>query len=294
MKKVGFIGLGLMGGPMAANVARAGYPLTVYNRTPEKAVPLHQLGARVANNPKEVVEASDVVITMLTDARAVEAVLSGESGMLAGARSGKVLIDMSTVAPQDSRRIAQQVNVRGIQMLDAPVIGSTGPAASGTLGIMVGGEKGVFEAQRDLLGTMGKDLYYMGPQGCGAQMKLCMNLLVAAQLVSLAEALVMATKAGLDKGQAGQIIASSVLASNLIIRKVPNIVNNDYAPAFSLKHMQKDMGLILRTADDVGVALPASSVIHQLFTAAKVSGYAEEDSSAIFCLLAEMAGIELS
>jgi len=293
MKRVGFIGLGLMGGPMAANIARAGYPLTVYNRTASKTEPLRELGARVAASPKEAAEYSDVVVTMLSEGRAVEQVVFAQDGLLAGARAGLVIIDMSTIAPDETRSIAARLSPHQVKMLDAPVMGSTGPAAAGTLGIMVGGEEEVFQAQRDLLGVMGKDLYYLGSQGSGAQMKLSMNLLVAAQLASLCEAMVMASKAGLDLAQAGQIIASSGIASNLISRKVANIVKQDYTPAFALKHIHKDLGLIVRTAESVGAAIPVTSLIHQLYTAAREQGHGEEDSAALFYLLAEMAGLKL-
>ncbi len=292
MKKIGFIGLGLMGGPMAANFARAGYPLTVYNRSPEKCEPLRVLGARVAASPAEVAQASEVVITMLSDARAVESVIFGTDGVLAGAQAGMVLIDMSTISPDESRRIAARLADHGIAMLDAPVMGSTGPAAAGQLGIMVGGDEQVFLANRDVLSVMGKDLYYMGPHGSGAQMKLSMNLMVAAQLASLCEALVMAAKAGLDLKLAGRIISDSGIASNLIIRKVNAINNADYAPAFHLKHLLKDLGLIIRTGEAVGAPLPVTSVIHQLYISAKEQGHGDEDSIALFTLMTEMAGLK--
>lgn len=292
MQKVGFIGLGLMGGPMAANVARAGYPLTVYNRTVAKAEALRELGAQVASSPQGVAEASDVVITMLSDETAVRSVLYGETGLLAGAREGMLLIDMSTVAPEQSRRISTDLEARGLKMLDVPVMGSTGPAKEGTLGLLVGGDRGVFEAQRELLGVMGQNIFYMGPQGSGAMMKLSMNLLVAAQITSLAEAIVLAVKGGLDLDQVGQIIASSGMASNLVERKVGNIVDNNYQPAFPLTHIHKDLGLMVHTAATLGAALPVTSVVHQLYTAAKEGGHADKDSAAIYCLLAEMAGLE--
>lgn len=292
-QKVGFIGLGLMGGPMAANVARAGFPLTVYNRSSEKAAPHEALGARVAASPREVARSSDVIITMLSDAGAVETVLLGDDGILAAARPGMVLIDMSTVAPDQSRHIASLVEAHGMKMLDAPVLGSTGPARDGTLQIVVGGDEAVFEAQRELLSAMGKDLYYMGPQGSGTTAKLCLNLLVAAQVTSLSEAMALAAKGGLNLEQLGGIISTSNLASNLIQRKVPGIVAGNFQAAFPLKHMHKDLGLIVRTGDALGVSLPATGVMHQLFTAARAGGHAEEDFSAIYRLLAGMAGLSV-
>lgn len=291
-QRVGFIGLGLMGGPMAANVARAGYPLTVYNRTPDKAEPLKELGAEVVSSPREVAQHSDVIITMLAETAAVQAVLTGPDGVLAGAKPGMVLIDMSTVAPAQSRETAAMLNAQGLVMLDAPVVGSTGPATAGTLTIVVGGERTVFEAQKDLLGSMGSTLHYMGPQGSGAHVKLCFNLLVAAEMAALAEAMALAAKGGLDLKQVGEMIAASNISSGLIQRKVSNIVENSYEPAFPLKHMHKDLGLMVNTAASLGVSLPGVGVMHQMFTAARSQGHADADFSAIYNLLAGMAGLD--
>jgi len=292
MRKVGFIGLGLMGGPMAANVARAGYPLTVYNRTAEKTEPLKALGATVVASPKEVAQNSETIITMLSDAAAVKAVLESDNGLLAGAEAGSVLIDMSTVAPDQSQAIGAMLAEHEMKMLDAPVGGSTGPAREGTLSIVVGGDEAVFEAHKELLGVMGKDVFYLGPQGSGATMKMAFNLIVAAQMISLAEAMVLAIKGGIGAQVAGEILAGRNFSSGLIRRKVQNIVNADYTPAFPLKHMQKDLGLMVRTGDRSGVTLPATSATHQTFTAAKTRGHADEDFSAVFSLLSEMAGLE--
>jgi len=291
MQRVGFVGLGLMGGPMAANVARGGYPLAVYNRSPAKCQPLQALGATVASSPREVAEASQVIITMLADAPAVEAVLRGPPGLLAGGRPGTVLIDMSTVSPAQSRRIAGEVGEHGWKMLDAPVFGSTGPAKEGTLGILVGGEKDVFETHREILGKMGKHLYYFGPNGNGAAAKLCFNLMVAAQVVGLAEAMSLGAKSGLDLDLLGQAILDSPVASMLVQRKVPAIVRRDFAPAFPLKHMHKDLGLMIDTGHEKGVPLPVTGEVHELFTAAKACGHGDQDFAAVFLQLLKMAGL---
>lgn len=290
MQKVGFIGLGLMGGPMAANVARAGFPLTVFNRSPEKANPVVQLGANLVKSPKEVAENSEVVVTMLSDAAAVGAVLDGEDGLVAGAGEDMVLIDMSTVSPTESRKTADFLGKHGIRMLDAPVYGSTGPATDGTLGIMVGGDRELFESQKPLLGAMGKNIFYMGDLGSGAAVKLCFNLMVAGQIISLAEAMVLAANAGLDLKQVGEVVTSSGINSNLIERKVDNIVTGNFAPAFPLKHMHKDLGLMVNASIDLDAALPSTGLTHQLYTAAKASGFGDDDFSAIFKVLREMAG----
>ena len=290
-QRVGFIGLGLMGAPMAANVARAGYPLLVYNRSGDKAAPLRELGAAVVETPKEVAAGSDVVITMLSDASAVEQVLRGEDGLLAGGRPGMVLIDMSTVAPEQSRSIAIEIGARGWQMLDAPVFGSTGPAKDGKLGIMVGGDAALFEAQRELLGVLGKFLTHLGPQGAGAVAKLAFNLMVAAQLTSLAEAMTLAVRGGIEAQKMAEVILASNVSSELIQRKVGSIVSGNFAPAFPLRHMHKDLGLMIDTGHAMMVPLPATAAIHELFTTAMARGRGDQDFMAIYGLLAELAGL---
>ena len=288
MKKVGFIGLGLMGAPMAANVARAGYPLTVYNRTRSKAEAHKALGAQVVDTPAEVAAQADVVITMLADAAAVQQVLFGQAGLLEG--GSPTVIDMSTIAPDQSQAIAARLAQAGAKMMDAPVTGSTGPAEKGTLGILVGGEQELLAENRDLLETMGT-VHYFGPQGSGTLVKMSFNLMVGAQIVSLAEAMLLSAKGGIDLKHLGDVIADSGIASNLIRRKIPRIVAGEFDPAFPLKHMQKDLGLMVRTSDTLGAPVPATGINHQLYTAARESGLAESEFAAIYQLLAKMAGM---
>lgn len=288
MKKVGFVGLGLMGGPMAANVARAGYPLTVYNRTRSKAEAHKALGAQVVDSPAQVADQAEVVITMLSDAAAVKQVLFGQAGLLAG--GAPIVIDMSTIAPDQSQSIAARLAEAGARMLDAPVTGSTGPAEKGSLGILVGGDEALLAEQRELLETMGT-VHYFGPQGSGTLAKMAFNLMVGAQMVSLAEAMVLAAKGGLDLRYIGEVIGESGIASNLIRRKIPRLVNGEFDPAFPLKHMQKDLGLMVRTSEKLGAALPATGINHQLYTAAKAGGLDEKDFAAVYQLLAELAGL---
>ncbi len=291
MQPVGFIGLGLMGEPMASNLARGGYPLTVYNRTASKARSLQSLGAKLAASPREVARASQVVITMLADAPAVQAVLEGPEGLLAGGRPGMVLIDMSTVSPAQSRRHALTVAQHGWKMLDAPVFGSTGPAKEGTLGILVGGEREVFEAQREILAKLGKHIFHFGPSGSGAVAKLCFNLMVAAQVAGLAEAMTLGAKAGIDLGLLGEAVLASPVASALVQRKVPLIVSRDFPAAFPLKHMHKDLGLMIDTGHEILAPLPVTSEVHELFSAARACGHADQDFAAVFLQLMEMAGL---
>ena len=292
MKRVGFVGLGLMGGPMAANVVHGGFPLTAFNRSSAKAEPLRALGAKLAATPRDVAAASDVVICMLTDAAAVHNVLTGEYGLLAGCRKGMTLIDMSTVAPEQSRDTAAGIAGYGWEMLDAPVFGSTGPAREGKLGIMVGGEAALFEEHRDLLATMGTIILHLGPQGSGALAKLCFNLMVAAQVGSLAEAMTLAAKGGVSLEAMGTIIKSSPIVSNLIERKIGNIVAGDYAPAFPLKHLHKDLGLMTDTAREIGAQLPVTEALYALCSEAMARGLGDLDSAALYRQLASMAGLE--
>ncbi len=290
MKNVGFVGLGLMGAPMAANVAKAGFPLTVYNRSAAKAEPLRALGAAVAATPRELATRSDVVITMLSDAAAVEQVVRGEEGLLAGGRPGSVLIDMSTVSPEQSRSMAIELGVQGWKKLEAPVFGSTGPAKDGTLGIMVGGDPALLEEHRDLLAVLGNRIFHMGRMGAGTVAKLAFNLMVAAQFQSLAEAMALAAQGGVDPEKTGELIAATPVASDLIKRKIGNIVGDNYAPAFPLKHMHKDLGLMIDTGHSLGVPLPATGAIHETYTAARSRGFGDLDSMAVFCLLTEWSG----
>lgn len=290
METVGFIGLGLMGGPMAANVAKSDFSLTVYNRSPDKSEPLLALGAKAATSPAEAAAAADAIVLMLSDAAAVESVLFGLQGVASAAKDGAVVIDMSTIAPDQSIDHARRLEQMGLSMLDAPVYGSTGPAAAGTLGILVGGPAAAVEAHRPLLESMGS-VFHFGPQGSGALAKIAFNLMVAGQMTSLAEAMVLAAKGGLDLEQFGRMVTGSGISSNLIERKVRKIVEMDDSPAFPLKHMQKDLGLMVRTADMLGSALPATGVLHQMFTAARERGLADKDFAAIYWLMADLAGL---
>jgi 3-hydroxyisobutyrate dehydrogenase-like beta-hydroxyacid dehydrogenase len=291
-KRVGFIGLGLMGRPMSTNLGKAGYPLTVFDSLPEKMAPLKDIGASVAGSSREVAQSSDVVITMLNDAPAVDRALSGPEGLLAGARKGLVWVDMSTIGPQEARAFAARAEAVGIHKLEAPVFGSTGNAADGSLGLMVGGEQDVFESHKDVLGVLGKHLFYLGSHGSGATAKLACNLMVAAQVFSMAEAMTLAAKGGIPLSRMGEIIAASGFVSGLIQRKIPNMVTGDYAPAFSVKNVHKDLELMVRTAHEQRMALPMAGMMHQMYCAAMASGMADQDFAAIFRVVGGLAGMK--
>ncbi len=291
-KRVGFIGLGLMGQPMSTNLARAGYPLIVFDSLAERMAPLTELGAKAAASAREIAGGSDVVITMLNDASSVDRALSGPDGLLAGGRAGLVWVDMSTIGPDEARGFAARAEAKGIHKWEAPVFGSTGNAKDGTLGLMVGGEASVFEAHRDVLGVLGKHLFYLGPAGSGATAKLACNLMVAAQVFSMAEAMVLAAKGGIPLAQMGEIIAASGFVSALITRKIPNMVSGDYSPAFSVKNLHKDLELMVRTAHHQSASLPMAALMHQMYCAAMASGLADQDFAAIFKVMGGLAGMK--
>lgn len=291
-KRIGFVGLGAMGRPMAHNLLKAGFPVTVYNRTPEKAQPLVEAGASLAASLAELAANNDVIITMLTDGPAVAAAVEGEDGLLAHYRPGQVHIDMSTIAPQESRQFAARARDRGVTWLDAPVSGTVKPAIDGTLVILVGGDAETFEAHRDLFAAMGKAAFHFGESGQGSVAKLVVNSMLGVQIQALSEALVLAEKAGLDRGQVLEMIGTTAVASPIVLAKAPSLLREQFPSAFALALQHKDLGLAVNLAHGVGAAMPATAATHQTFTAAKAGGLGSEDMAAIFRQLRRLAGLE--
>ncbi|MFD2169177.1 NAD(P)-dependent oxidoreductase [Tumebacillus lipolyticus] len=288
---IGWIGLGNMGRPMVSNLLKAGYEVTVYNRTAGNAAPLVEQGAKLASSPKELAEQVELVITMVSDADALQAVLAGESGVLAGVRAGQTVIDMSTVAPDMSRNAAAQLLEKGVQFLDAPVSGSVKPATDGTLVILVGGDRNSFDQHVPIFEVLGKKAFYFGPNGAGASAKLAINMLLGISLQGLSEALVLGAKAGLDRATLLEMIGTTACASPIVALKTQNILADQYQAAFALKHMEKDFGLALEAARKSETALPATAAAHQTFVAAKANGHGEEDIMAILLQLEQMSGL---
>ncbi len=272
---VGLIGLGLMGQPMAANLIKAGFRITVWNRTRAKTEDLAQRGALVATSPREAAAASDVLITMVSDPPALEEVLWGPSGALEGLRRSSVLIDSSTVAPALARRIAAACAERGAEFLDAPVTGGTWGAEKGELVFMVGGHGETLARVEPVLGAMGKRWFHLGPHGSGQTVKLAMNMILALQVDALAEALALVTRAGVAGERLVEVMQSSMARSPLLDIKAPMILQADYAPSFPLRLMHKDLGLALDLANQLGVALPATAAAREIYNAVK--GAAKED-----------------
>jgi 3-hydroxyisobutyrate dehydrogenase-like beta-hydroxyacid dehydrogenase len=272
---VGFIGLGLMGRPMAANLLKAGYDLTVWNRTASRADDLVAQGAKRAATPREVAAASEVLFTIVSDPPALESVLWGETGVFAGLRRGSVLVDSSTVSPSLERRIAAAAASQGAEFLEAPVTGGTWGAEKGELVFMVGGEAETLKRIEPVLGVLGKRWFHLGPHGAGQTVKLAMNLLLVLEVEAFAEALALVTRAGLPGERLFEVMQTSMGRSGLLDIKGPMMLKGEYKPSFPLRLMHKDMGLALDLANQLGVPLPSAASTREVLSAVK--GAAKED-----------------
>jgi len=289
MQRIGFIGLGLMGQPMARRLLEAGYPLTVWNRTAEKAMDLLAAGASWSTSPKAVAQASDVVITMVTDSAASEEVSCGAGGVLEGAHPGLILIDMSSIAPEMSRSIAERAKSSGVPMLDAPVTGNPKVASDGKLGIMVGGPKETFDACLPIFEKLGVKVVYVGGNGMGTTLKLVNNLIMGVAIEAVAEALVLATKAGIDPRKVIEITSVGGARTGAMETRGPRMIKREFSPHFSANNMHKDLSMALKLAEECGVSLPATSISREILRAAKSQGKGELDSCVVLTVLEAMA-----
>jgi 3-hydroxyisobutyrate dehydrogenase len=278
---VGFIGLGLMGRPMAANLFKAGFPVTVWNRTRARADEIAKLGARVAASPRDAAAAADILITMVSDPPALESVLWGAEGALEGLRRGSVYLDSSTVAPSLARRIASASAERGVEFLDAPVTGGTWGAEKGELIFMVGGAKETLVRAETVLGAMGKRWFHLGPHGAGQTVKLAMNMILALQVDALAEAIALVAGAGIPAPNLIEVLQSSMARAPVLDIKAPMILERNYAPSFPLRLMHKDLGLALDLANQLGVALPATAAAREIYNSVKGSAKEDLDYAAV-------------
>jgi 3-hydroxyisobutyrate dehydrogenase-like beta-hydroxyacid dehydrogenase len=272
---VGFVGLGLMGRPMALNLLRAGFPLVVWNRTSAKADDVVKAGARLAGSPRELAAAADVGMTIVSDPPAVEAVLFGDDGVLAGLRAGGLLVDSSTVSPALATRAAASCAERGAAFLDAPVTGGTWGAEKGELVFMIGGDAAVLERARPVLEAMGKRFFHLGPHGAGQTVKLAMNLLLALEVGALSEALSLVVRAGLPAERLVEVMQASMGRAPVLDVKAPLMIEERYAPSFPLRLMHKDLGLALDLGNRLGVPLPTAAASREVYSA--VRGASSED-----------------
>ena len=287
---VGFIGLGIMGLPMAGHILKSGYPLTVYNRTRSKTGSLEAAGAAVAASPREVAANSRMIITMVSDSPDVEAVVAGPEGVLEGIRPGSVVMDMSTISPQVERELDEQLRSKGCALVDAPVSGGDVGAQNATLAIMAGGDREAFDRAVPIFETMGKTITYCGPVGSGQLTKLCNQILVAVTLMGVSEALVFAGKNGLDQGVMIEAVKGGAAGSWQLSNLAPRVVNRDFAPGFMVDLIQKDLRLVMESGAAAQAALPASSLVNQLFRTSQARGEGLEGTQALVKVLEQLAG----
>jgi len=293
MQRVGFIGIGLMGSQMSRRILEGGYSLTVWNRSKEKAGHLMAAGAKWENSPQAVAQASDVVITMVTDSAASEEVICGQNGILEGAHPGLVLIDMSSIAPEMSRSIAERARAKGVSMLDAPVTGNPKVASEGKLGIMAGGPQQTFEACLPILEKMGVKIIHVGENGKGTTLKLINNLVMGVAIEAVAEALVLASKAGIEPQKVLEITSVGGARTGAMEVRGPWMINHQFSPHFSVNNMYKDLSSAMKLADEVGVSLPAASITREILRAAKSQGKGGLDSAVVVTVLESMANTEI-
>jgi len=292
--RIGFIGLGVMGKPMAKNLLKAGYSLFVCKHIDPRPVnELVAAGAQEVVSPKQVAEMSDIVITMLPDSAEVEEVVLGENGLLKGARKGLVIIDMSSIAPSTSRRIAEEAEKRGVEVLDAPVSGGETGAIQGTLAIMVGGKEATFSKCIDILRALGKSIVRVGDAGAGQVAKLANQIIVALNIAALSEAFVLGAKAGVDPRIMYQAIRTGFAGSNVLDAKIPTILERNFKPGFKIRLHHKDLKNALETARELKVPILLTSLVQQVLCTLINEGKGEEDHSAIINFSERLANIEV-
>lgn len=289
MQRIGFVGIGLMGQQMSRRLLAAGFPVMVWNRTKARAADLLAAGAAWGESPRALAEASDVVIVMVTDSAASEAVIAGPQGVLAGAHPGLTLIDMGSVAPETSRAMAERARAKGVPMLDAPVTGNPKVASEGKLGIMVGGPQATFDACLPIFQAMGVKIIHVGENGKGTTLKLINNLIMGVAIQAVAEALVLAQKAGIDPVKVQEITSVGGARTGAMETRGRRMITHDFSPHFSANNMYKDLSTALKLADEVGASLPATSIAREMLRAVKSQGKGELDSCAVLTVIEALA-----
>ncbi|TAL37441.1 MAG: 2-hydroxy-3-oxopropionate reductase [Alphaproteobacteria bacterium] len=281
-EKLGFIGLGIMGLPMALNLRRAGFPLSVYNRTKSRTVPLKDAGAAICTSPKDVAANSDIIFICVSDTPDVNEVLFGKEGVAAGAKKGSVVVDMSTISPDSTRRFAADLKMAGIDMLDAPVSGGEAGAIAGSLSIMVGGKEEVCRRVLPFFQKLGKNIVLVGDHGAGQVAKACNQIVIAVTIEAVGEALLLAEKSGVSGHKVREALMGGFAGSKVLEVHGNRMLNDDYKPGFKAKLHRKDMGIVLDTAKNLQLPLPATTLVTLHMDEVIKSGDGELDSSAIF------------
>ena len=292
-KNVGIIGLGIMGMPMARNLIKAGFEVTAYNRTASKVEKIAAEGAVKADSPKEVAMKNPVIITMVSDTPDVESVILGKNGVIEGINPDAVVIDMSTISPQATLKIAARLREKKAHMLDAPVSGGEGGAIAGTLSIMVGGDAVILERCRPILAAMGKTITHIGENGMGQTTKLMNQILVAGNLNAVCEALVFAQKQGVDLNKAIEAVKGGAAGSWQLTNLGPRIIKRDFQPGFMVDLLQKDLRLVMEGSDLNKIPLPSTALIHQLFDSLEAAGDGKCGTQALVKVVERLAAVEV-
>ncbi|MEM7345535.1 MAG: NAD(P)-dependent oxidoreductase [Chloroflexota bacterium] len=293
MANLGYVGLGEMGGGMVKRLLAAGHTVTGYNRTKAKADPFIEMGMQWAASPKQVVEASDIIFSMVTNTTAVQAITQGPDGILAGLTPDKIYVDMSTMSPNYSRELAQQVSGQtGSIMLDAPVSGSTITLEQGKATFMVGGDEGAFEKAKPILEDIGPNVFHVGENGKAVALKIAINLSLAVQMLGFSEGVLLAEKSGIAREKAVEVMLNSVIASPMVVYRGPFVLGQPEGVLFDCSMMQKDMNLAIELGQELDVPLPTTAATNEMLTAAKGMGLGHYDFSIIFDALARMSGVE--
>ena len=292
MAEVGYVGLGVMGSSVVRRLLAAGHQVTVWNRTPEKAEPLLEAGARWAETPRAVAEASEIVFTMVTNTAAVRAVTDGEDGILAALAPGKLYVDMSTASPANTRELAERVVAAGAEMLDSPVSGTSVTVDAGKASLMVGGSDEAFERARPVLEAIGPRVIHVGGNGAAVTMKIAVNLSLAVQMLAFSEGVLLAEKSGISREKAVEVMLASVIASPMVVYRGPLVLGHPEEVWFDCHMMQKDMNLALELGRQLEVPLPTTAVTNELLTAANGMGIGELDFAVLFDVLASLSGVE--
>lgn len=293
IKRIGFIGLGIMGKPMSLNLLNAGFSVTVYDVDRSRLDELAAAGAKRAVSSEEVAASSDIVIIMVTDTTDVLEVIVGNKSVIEGAAVGTVVIDMSTISPKVTRALALRLEEKGVRMLDAPVSGGEPGAQAGTLSIMVGGDKGVFEECLPIFEVLGDKVTYMGSNGSGQSVKLFNQVVFAMNNLALAEGLLFASKAGVDLDVALEAVTAGAAGSWVVSSLGPRVLRKDFEPGFMVRLMEKDLRLIMEAAQEMGLSLPGTSLTHQLFKSLLSNDEGDKGTQALVKVLERMAGHEL-
>jgi 3-hydroxyisobutyrate dehydrogenase len=290
--KVAFIGMGTMGAAMALNILKAGHEVTVHNRTREREEPAAKAGARRSASPREAARNAEIIVTCVSDTPDAEAVILGANGVIHGAPAGAIVVDMSTISPSATRRMAGELEKKGICMLDAPVSGGSEGAQKGTLSIMVGGEAADVEKAMPVLSAMGKNITHVGPGGAGQMTKAINQVIISGVYLAVAEGMTLGLKAGLDMEKVVQALAGGAAGSWVLNFRSANMIKNEYPLGFRVRLHRKDVAIAMEAARELGVFLPATALVEQIENGLISQGYGDEDVSAMARLIRKHSGLE--